>query len=44
MLRRKHKATWVILHHSPPGFGTEGQPLVRTIRTEKPDYVDQDLP
>jgi predicted phosphodiesterase len=39
MLRTKHNALWLIIHHSPPGFGPEGEPLLKAVRLEKPDFV-----
>lgn len=39
MIKTKHKAQWFIVHHSPPGFGKEGELLVRAIKSDKPDLI-----
>ena len=39
MLKAKHKTQWFVVHHSPPGFGKEGELLARTIKSDKPDLV-----
>ena len=39
MLKDKHKALWMVVHHSPPGYGKEGEGLVKAIKLDKPAYV-----
>lgn len=39
ILRNKHGALWLVVHHSPPGYSLEGEGLVKAIKLDKPDYV-----